>query len=137
MTDAGYQGAAKRPDAKVSVNWYVAMRPGKRRALDEDQPGDALIGQLEKLKAGIRAKVEHPFRVIKRQFGYTPVRLQQGALQGIEEEHGPAHHAVCPVQSVDGQAPTDGATGMSAPGNRQNGPNKTNNAKSSVENRIA
>ena len=38
---------------------------------------------------------------------------------------------------VDGQAPTDGATGMSAPGNRQNGPNKTNNAKSSVENRIA
>ncbi|MEA0965023.1 transposase, partial [Xanthomonas campestris] len=25
-------------------------------------------------KASVRAKVEHPFRVIKRQFGYTKVR---------------------------------------------------------------
>jgi IS5 family transposase len=26
---------------------------------------------VEYLKAAVRAKVEHPFRVIKRQFGYT------------------------------------------------------------------
>jgi transposase, IS5 family len=26
------------------------------------------------IKAGIRAKVEHPFRVIKRQFGFAKVR---------------------------------------------------------------
>jgi IS5 family transposase len=32
--------------------------------------------QAEKLKAGVRAKVEHPFRVIKRQFGYTRVRYR-------------------------------------------------------------
>ena len=44
------------------------MGPGKRRALDKDKQADALIDQAEKLKAGIRAKVEHPFRVIKRQF---------------------------------------------------------------------
>jgi len=74
--DAGYQGAAKRPDAKATINWHIAMRPGKRRALDKDKPTDALIDQLEKLKAGIRAKVEHPFRVIKRQFGYTQVRYK-------------------------------------------------------------
>ena len=74
--DAGYQGAAKRPDAKASINWHIAMRPGKRRALDKDKPIDALIDQLEKLKAGIRAKVEHPFRVIKRQFGFTKVRYK-------------------------------------------------------------
>ena len=111
------------------------MPPGKRRALDKDKdkPSDALIDQLEKLKAGIRAKVEHPFRVIKRQFGYTKVRT----LQGFEEEHRPAHHAVCAIQSVDGAAQTDGATGMSAPGDRQNGLNHTKNAKSSVENRIS
>ena len=32
--------------------------------------------QAEKLKASIRAKVEHPFRVIKRQFGHTKVRYR-------------------------------------------------------------
>ena len=74
--DAGYQGAAKRPDAKASVTWHVAMRPGKRRALNKDKPSDALIDKLEKLKAGIRAKVEHPFRVIKRQFGFAKVRYK-------------------------------------------------------------
>jgi IS5 family transposase len=33
--DAGYQGADKRPDAKEDVTWHIAMRPGKRRALDK------------------------------------------------------------------------------------------------------
>jgi IS5 family transposase len=74
--DAGYQGAAQRPDAKASVTWHVAMRPGKRRTLNKDKPSDALIDKLEKLKAGIRAKVEHPFRVIKRQFGFAKVRYK-------------------------------------------------------------
>ena len=52
------------------------MRPGKRRALDKTRKVDALIDQLEALKAGIRAKVEHPFRVIKRQFGHLKVRYR-------------------------------------------------------------
>jgi len=30
----------------------------------------------EHVKASVRAKVEHPFRVIKRQFGYTKVRYR-------------------------------------------------------------
>ena len=29
--------------------------------------------QIEKIKAQVRAKVEHPFRVIMRQFGYIKV----------------------------------------------------------------
>ena len=33
-------------------------------------------GQAEKIKASIRAKVEHPFRVLKRQFGYAKVRYR-------------------------------------------------------------
>lgn len=85
FADAGYQGAHKRPDAKEGVTWHVAMRPGKRKALDKQNNAiDALIEQLEKLKASIRAKVEHPFRVIKRQFGYTKVRyrgLKKNTLQ--------------------------------------------------------
>ena len=53
------------------------MRPGKRKKLDKaGSPIDALIDKIEKLKAGIRAKVEHPFRVIKRQFGFVKVRYR-------------------------------------------------------------
>ena len=74
--DAGYQGIDKRPDAKAHVTWHVAMRPGKRRALNKQNAADALIDQAEKLKAAVRAKVEHPFRVIKRQFGYARVRYR-------------------------------------------------------------
>ena len=74
--DAGYQGIEKRPDAKADVIWHVAMRPGKRRALNKENAADAMIDQAEKLKAGIRAKVEHPFRVIKRQFGFVKVRYR-------------------------------------------------------------
>jgi IS5 family transposase len=74
--DAGYQGVDKRPDAPRGVRWNVAMRPGRRRALDKSRPVDGLVDQLEKLKASIRAKVEHPFRVIKCQFGYVKVRYR-------------------------------------------------------------
>ena len=35
-----------------------------------------MIDKAEKLKAGVRAKVEHPFRVIKRQFGFVKVRYK-------------------------------------------------------------
>lgn len=74
--DAGYQGVHKRADAKPGVRWNVAMRPGLRRALDKDKPLDQLKEQLEHLKASIRAKVEHPFRVLKRQFGHVKVRYR-------------------------------------------------------------
>jgi IS5 family transposase len=74
--DAGYQGAHKRPDACEDVSWHIAMRPGKRAALDKTQHVDALIDAVEKIKASIRAKVEHPFRVIKCQFGFTKVRYR-------------------------------------------------------------
>jgi IS5 family transposase len=75
FADAGYQGAMKRNEA-TGVPWQVAMRPGKRRALDKSNPIEALTDQIEKLKASVRAKVEHPFRVIKRQFGFVKVRYR-------------------------------------------------------------
>ena len=75
--DAGYQGAHKRADAKEGLTWHVAMRPCKRKELDkENNPINALTDLLERVKAGIRAKVEHPFRVLKRQFGYGLVRYR-------------------------------------------------------------
>ena len=75
FADAGYQGAAKREEA-TGVPWQVAMRPGKRRALDKHSPWGSLLDKAEKLKASVRAKVEHPFRVVKCQFGFTKVRYK-------------------------------------------------------------
>ena len=74
--DAGYQGANKHPVAKDGVTWHAAMRPCKRKGHDETTKPVALTDDIERLKASIRAKVEHPFRVIKRQFGFTKVRYR-------------------------------------------------------------
>jgi len=72
--DACYQGAAKR--TKKRARWSIAMRPGLRRSLDTSTIKGQLIDALERVKASIRAKVEHPFRVLKRQFGYTKTRYR-------------------------------------------------------------
>jgi len=75
FADAGYQGAMKRPEAN-GVEWQVAMRPGKRRALDKQTTWGQMLDKAERIKASVRAKVEHPFRVIKCQFGFTKVRYK-------------------------------------------------------------
>jgi IS5 family transposase len=74
--DAGYQGIEKRADATPDITWHISMRPGKRKELDKDNEADVMIDKAENLKAGIRAKVEHPFRVIKRQFRFVKVRYR-------------------------------------------------------------
>ena len=52
------------------------MRPGKRKALDLNDPTQAITDKIERVKASIRAKVEHPFRVVKKQFGHVKVRYR-------------------------------------------------------------
>ena len=74
--DAGYQGVEKRADMQgKGIGFRVAMRPGKRRALP-DTPEGRLDDLFETAKAHVRAKVEHPFRVIKQQFGFQKTRLR-------------------------------------------------------------
>lgn len=73
--DAGYRGVDKRPEAAGPV-WHVAMRHGLRRKLNPFIQPDFVAEQIEQAKASVRAKVEHPFRVLKRQFGYTKVRYR-------------------------------------------------------------
>ena len=73
--DAGYQGVHKRSEA-AGPTWHVAMRPGLRRQLNPFIESEFIAEQAEKFKASVRAKVEHPFRVLKRQFGYTKVRYR-------------------------------------------------------------
>lgn len=74
--DAGYQGVEKRQEnEKSAVAWHVALRPGKRRTLPDTKTG-RLREQLEKLKASVRAKVEHPFHVVKNIFGHKKARYR-------------------------------------------------------------
>jgi IS5 family transposase len=74
--DAGYQGIDKRSEMQGrGIGFRVAMRPGKRRALP-DTPEGRVDDMVETAKAHFRAKVEHPFRVMKRQFGFQKTRLR-------------------------------------------------------------
>ena len=78
-TDSGYRGVEKRKEIQAQhpgLNWHIAMMPGKRKVLDKNTPMGAILEKLEQTKASIRAKVEHPFRVIKRQFGYVKVKYR-------------------------------------------------------------
>jgi len=74
--DSGYRGVEKREELKASkTQWHIAMMNSKRKKLGDSPLGQALE-KLEKLKASIRSKVEHPFRIIKRQFGFTKVHYK-------------------------------------------------------------
>lgn len=76
FADAGYQGVAKREEnIGVPVNWHVAMRPGKRRALAGHGWAQKLEW-IEQIKASIRAKVEHPFHVVKNLFRHRKARYR-------------------------------------------------------------
>ncbi len=72
--DAGYLGTEKRPDARKSTVRHVAVKPSNRKALDKTTSIGLMTAQLETVKASIRAKVEHPPRVIQRKFGHVKVR---------------------------------------------------------------
>ena len=80
FADAGYQGIHKREEhANRNVDWYIAMRPGKRKTLEKGSPE----ARQQMLQASIRAKVEHPFKVIKQVFGYGKFRYR-GLLKNTE-----------------------------------------------------
>jgi IS5 family transposase len=72
--DAGYTGADKRVVRK-NLRWEIAAKRGKVQAM-KDGRAKRTAQKAEQRKASIRAKVEHPFRVIKRQFGLVKVRFR-------------------------------------------------------------
>jgi IS5 family transposase len=76
LGDAGYQGVENRPEnLGNAVTWHVAMKRSKRKALPENKLGRR-IEKLEHLKASVRAKVEHPFHVVKNLFQHRKVRYR-------------------------------------------------------------
>jgi IS5 family transposase len=81
--DAGYRGVDKREEAQ-GPRWHVAMQPGKRRKLDLTRKWARLLDQAEQLKASVRAKVEHPFHVVKNLFRHKKVRYKGLAKNAAE-----------------------------------------------------
>ena len=76
FADAGYQGVEKRPESQGGeVEWQVAMKPSKRKQLAGTELG-RLVEQVEYAKARIRAKVEHPFHVVKNLFKHRKTRYK-------------------------------------------------------------
>ena len=72
--DSGYRGAQTRVQ-RDDLQWHIAARPSDIAKIPEGRAKTKLQKQ-EHRKASIRAKVEHPFRVIKRQFGLVKVRFR-------------------------------------------------------------
>ena len=72
--DSGYRGAASRVD-RDDLQWHIAARPSDIAKMPEGR-AKARVQKQEHRKASVRAKVEHPFRVIKRQFGLMKVRFR-------------------------------------------------------------
>ena len=73
--DARYQGVATWPDITgdehlAGVDFRVAARLGRRRTMPERDRG------VESRTASVRAKVEHPYLIVKRDFGFTKTRYR-------------------------------------------------------------
>jgi IS5 family transposase len=76
FADAGYTGADKREELKRKrIDWHIAERRHKVKRLPEGELKDVTLW-LEHLRAKVRARVEHPFRVIKQQFGFQKTRYR-------------------------------------------------------------
>ncbi len=80
--DAGYVGVDKREDMQAAlaandqtVQWHVAKRRKSIEKLDKGWQ-KRLAQAYEKLKAQVRAYVEHPFHIVKNIFKYRKTRYK-------------------------------------------------------------
>ena len=72
--DSGYRGAQTRVE-RDDLQWHIAARPSDIAKMPAGRD-KTRVQKEEHKKASIRAKVEHAFRVIKRQFGLVKVRFK-------------------------------------------------------------
>lgn len=79
--DAGYTGVEKREEIKAAqaegkirddIEFHVAAKRGKIVKLPDGALKQVLVA-LERAKAQIRSRVEHPFHIIKNLFGHKKV----------------------------------------------------------------
>lgn len=82
--DSGYLGAAKRQEFRndehlKTVEHRVNVRPSRNKT-KATYPGIQWDKKIENRKSSIRAKVEHPYLIVKNFFGYNKV-----VYRGIEK----------------------------------------------------
>ena len=78
FADAGYIGAQKRPEIvekAPDAEFHIAAKRGKIKAMAEGFLKDLTQG-LERVKAQVRARVEHPYHVIKNLFRHRKTRYR-------------------------------------------------------------
>lgn len=74
-TDAGYQGVEKRPEIAGDEHLAgVEFRVAARKTRLKSMPGPDRVAASR--QASVRAKVEHPYLVIKRDFGFRKTRYR-------------------------------------------------------------
>lgn len=76
--DAGYTGMGKReeftrnPDL-ATMEFRISARPSSMRAKGDPAGWDKAI---ERMKSAVRSKVEHPYQIVKRRFGFAKTRYR-------------------------------------------------------------
>jgi transposase, IS5 family len=76
--DAGYLGVEKREEIAIrspGATWYVAAKRGQVKALAEGLVKELTV-QFERRKAQVRARVEHPFHILKNLFRHRKTRYR-------------------------------------------------------------
>ena len=76
--DAGYTGVEKRPEVVAlerTSDWQIARKRGTIKAMAEGAEKTA-VQAAEKIKASVRAFVEHPFHIVKNLFRHRKVRYR-------------------------------------------------------------
>jgi len=82
--DAGYLGVEKRPEIVAlerKIDWQIARKRGAIKTMAEGE-GKAAVKAAEKVKASVRAFVEHPFHILKNIFRHRKVRYRGLAKNG-------------------------------------------------------
>ncbi len=86
--DAGYLGVEKRAEILrqcPGVAWHVAAKRGQVKAMAEGLAKELTV-QLERLKAQVRARVEHPFHILKNLFRHRKAR-DRGLAKNTAQLH--------------------------------------------------
>ena len=82
--DAGYTGVEKREEIVAlerKIDWQIAGKRSLIKALAEGAEKEARKA-VEKMKASVRAFVEHPFHIVKNLFRHRKVRYRGLAKNG-------------------------------------------------------
>lgn len=76
--DAGYTGMGKRDEFRrdpdlATMELRISARPSSMRAKGDPAGWDKAI---ERMKSAVRSKVEHPYQILKRRFGFGKTRYR-------------------------------------------------------------